>query len=78
MIQAAERMRSMRDRRRVGGMREVRLLVPDARSDAVRQRVAASVAALNRADKKEAIAWIEAVSEFDNEAADPPGADAAG
>ena len=68
----------MRDRRRVGGMREVRLLVPDARSEAVRQRVAASVAALNRADEKEAMAWIESVSEFDNEAADAPGTDAAG
>lgn len=78
MSAAAERMRSMRDRRRAGGMREVRLVVPDARSEAVRRRVAASVAALNRADEEEAMVWVEAVSEFDNEAADPPGADAAG
>jgi hypothetical protein len=65
----AERMKSMRERRRLQGMREVRLVVPDARSEAVRKRVAAQVARLNRDSEREALAWIEAVSEFDNDAA---------
>jgi hypothetical protein len=65
----AERMKSMRERRRLQGMREVRLVVPDARSEAVRKRVAAQVARLNRDSEREALAWIEALSEFDNDAA---------
>jgi hypothetical protein len=76
----AERMRSMRLRRRTGGLRELRLIVPDARSSAVRRRVAAAVAALDRAAEQDALAWIEAVSEFDGpadgDAPDPAGADA--
>ena len=56
----------MRDRRRRRGLRELRLVVPDARSKAVRRRVAEEVARLDPQDGKEAMAWIEAVSEFDN------------
>ena len=76
MAVAAQRMRTMRDRRRANGLREVRLIVPDARSEAVRRRVAASVAMLDRADGADAMAWIEAVSEFDEPAARSSGGDA--
>jgi Antitoxin MazE-like len=55
----------MRERRRARGLRELRLIVPDARSKAVRGRVAKAVAALDRASELEALRWIEAVSEFD-------------
>jgi hypothetical protein len=61
----AERMKMMRDRRRVMGFREVRLTLPDARSPSVRQRVATEVGRLRRACEDEALSWIEAVSEFD-------------
>jgi hypothetical protein len=61
----AERMRAMRERRRAGGLRELRLIVPDARSKAVRKRVAKQVAALDFARESEAMQWIESVSEFD-------------
>jgi Protein of unknown function (DUF3018) len=63
----AERMKAMRERRRVGGLREVRLSVPDARSSAVRARVADQVARLNPGVEEEAMDWIEAVSEFDTQ-----------
>ena len=43
----AERMRIMRARRRLRGLRELRLVVPDVRSEAVRSRIAAQVAQLN-------------------------------
>lgn len=66
MAAPAERMKKMRDRRRKRGLRELRLVVPDARSKAVRKRVAEEVARLDPQDEKEAMAWIEAVSEFDN------------
>ena len=62
---AAERMRAMRERRRARGMRELRLVVPDARSKVVRRRVAKAVAALDSANEAEAMRWIEAVAEFD-------------
>jgi Protein of unknown function (DUF3018) len=68
---AAERMKAMRERRRRRGLRELRLVVPDPRLRSVRRRVAAQVARLNRADEHEALAWIEAVSEFDAAANDP-------
>jgi hypothetical protein len=61
-------MKAMRVRRRSRGLRELRLVVPDARSEAVRRRIAEQVARLDREDEEEAIAWIEAVSEFDNDA----------
>jgi hypothetical protein len=69
MTPPAERMKSMRARRRTNGLREVRLVVADARSAAIRRRVAAQVARLSRETEREALGWIEAVSEFDNDAA---------
>jgi hypothetical protein len=65
MAEPAERMRMMRARRRRQGLRELRLVVPDARSDAVRHRIAAQVAKLNPDSERDALLWVEAVSEFD-------------
>ena len=65
MAEPAERMKRMRDRRRRDGLRELRLVVPDARSEAVRARIAAEVARLDSDDEGEVLEWIEAVSEFD-------------
>jgi len=61
----AERMKKMRDRRRQRGLRELRLVVPDARSETVRSRVAAQVAGLSADSELDALSWIETVSEFD-------------
>lgn len=47
------------------GLRELRLVVPDARSEAVRNRIAAQVANLNPDSERDAFLWIEAVSESD-------------
>ena len=66
MAQAAERMKAMRERRRERGLRELRLVVPDARSRAVRRRIAREVAALDQSRELEALKWIEAVAEFDD------------
>jgi hypothetical protein len=66
MAQAAERMKAMRERRRARGLKELRLIVPDARSKTVRRRVARQVAALDRSRELEALKWIEAVAEFDD------------
>jgi len=68
MTEPAQRMRLMRERRRRRGLRELRLVVPDSRLQSVRRRVAAQVARLNRESEEDALRWIEAVSEFDNEA----------
>jgi hypothetical protein len=65
MALAADRMRAMRERRRARGLRELRLVVPDARSKQVRRRVAKQVATLDRGRELDAMRWIEAVSEFD-------------
>ena len=65
MAQTAERMKAMRERRRARGLRELRLVVPDARSKSVRRRVAKQVAALDQSRESEAIRWSESVSEFD-------------
>ncbi len=65
MAEPAERMKAMRQRRRSLGLREIRLVVPDARSDMVRRRVAEQVARLDPAHESEAIRWIEDVGEFD-------------
>jgi hypothetical protein len=65
MALAADRMKAMRERRRARGLRELRLIVPDARSKAVRRRVAKAVAGLDRSNEIEAMRWIEAVSDFD-------------
>ena len=66
MAHAAERMRAMRQRRRAQGLRELRLVVPDSRSKAVLRRVAKEVGGLDRAAERDAMRWIEAVSEFDS------------
>ena len=58
-------MKAMRARRRRQGLRELRLVVPDPRSAAVRHRIAAQVANLDRDSERNALLWIEAVSEFD-------------
>jgi hypothetical protein len=59
-------MKQMRDRRQARGLRELRLVIPDARSEVVRRRIAAEVANLDKADEQDAMDWIEAVSEFDS------------
>ncbi|TAM61431.1 MAG: DUF3018 family protein [Rhodanobacter sp.] len=58
-------MKAMRERRRARGLRELRLVVPDARSRAVQKRVAKQVAGLDRGRESEAMRWTESVSEFD-------------
>jgi hypothetical protein len=58
-------MRMMRERRRREGARELRLVVPDSRLPAVRQRVADQVALLIASDEDAALRWIEEVCEFD-------------
>ena len=58
-------MRALRTRRRGRAEREIRIIVPDVRRDEVRTRVAAAVARLDPAAESEALAWIEAVSDFD-------------
>jgi hypothetical protein len=68
MAAPAQRMRMMRARRRREGLRELRLVVPDARSEAVRNRIAAQVARLNADNEDDTLLWIEAVSEFDADA----------
>ena len=68
MTATAERMRAMRQRRRARGLREVRLVVADPRSRAVRRRVAKQVATLDSARERDALNWIESVSEFDTDA----------
>ena len=55
----------MRARRRELAEREIRITVPDARRDEVRARVADAVTRLAPAGEAEALAWIEAVSDFD-------------
>lgn len=62
----AERMRAVRIRRRAQGRREVRLILPDARAEEVRARVADAVSRLDRSNEEDSLAWIEAVSEFDD------------
>ncbi len=70
MAEPAERMKLMRERRRRQGLRELRLVVPDARSQAVRQRIATQIAKLSPDSERDALLWIEAVSEFDGD--EPP------
>lgn len=65
MASAAKRMKAMRERRHARNFRELRLVVPDARSDLVRRRLAREVAGLDRAREMDAMKWVEAVSEFD-------------
>jgi hypothetical protein len=65
MAAPAERMKAMRERRREKGLRELRLVIPDARSEEVRKRIAEQVARLDPEDEIEAMRWIEAVTDFD-------------
>jgi Antitoxin MazE-like len=65
MAEPAERMKMMRARRRLHGLRELRLVVPDTRSEAVCNRIATQVAKLNPDSERDALVWIEAVSDFD-------------
>ncbi len=68
MTAPAERMKMMRQRRRARGLRELRLVVADARSRVVQRRVAKQVANLDADRERDALRWIEAVSEFDADA----------
>jgi hypothetical protein len=68
MAAAAERMKMMRQRRRARGLRELRLVVADPRSRAVRRRVAKQVGGLDPARERDALTWIESVSAFDADA----------
>lgn len=65
MALPSQRMKAMRERRRAGGLRELRLIVPDARSKAVRRRISRQVAGLDQSREWDALGWIESVSEFD-------------
>ena len=65
MATPAERMRKLREQRRAQDLRELRLLVPDARSPTVRRRVAEQVGRLARDSEGDTLTWIEAVAEFD-------------
>ena len=65
MASVAERMKAMRARRRQSGLREIRLVVPDARSEAIRGRIAKQVGNLSVTAEADALRWIEEVSEFD-------------
>jgi hypothetical protein len=67
MAASAERAKTMQNRRRDRGLRELRLVVPDARSRKVRKRVAEQVATLQLHVERAALEWIESVSEFDEE-----------
>lgn len=60
-----ERMKAMRERRRAGGLRELRLVVPDTRTEEFRRRIAEQVARLDPEDEREAMEWIEAVAKAD-------------
>ena len=68
MAEPAERMKMMRQRRRAQGLRELRLVVADPRSRSVRRRVAKQVAGLDPDHERDALNWIETVSEFDADA----------
>ena len=61
----AGRMRAVCNRRPACSDREIRMAVPDARSGHVRERVAQSVAGLDPAHEAHALAWSEAVADFD-------------
>ena len=65
MALPAERMKAMRERRNERGLRELRLIVPDARSKTVRRRVAKQVSGLDRSRELVALGWLEAISVFD-------------
>jgi hypothetical protein len=64
-------MKMRRQRRRARGLRELRLVVVDARSRSVRRRIAKQVAGLDPGRERDALQWIESVSKFDANAACP-------
>lgn len=49
----------------IPGKRQVRITLPNPRSEKVRRRVANSVARLNQSQEADALQWVESVSEFD-------------
>jgi hypothetical protein len=65
MTVPAERMKAMRQRRRARGLRDLRLVVADARSRVVRRRLAKQIAGLDSGRERDALHWIESSSEFD-------------
>ncbi|MCW5705393.1 MAG: DUF3018 family protein [Bradyrhizobium sp.] len=60
-------MKMMRQRRRARGLRELRIVVADPRERAVRRRIVKQVAGLKPSHERDALQWIEAVSEFDTD-----------
>ncbi|WP_257178705.1 MULTISPECIES: hypothetical protein [Bradyrhizobium] len=65
---SAKRMKMVHQRRRTRELREVRLVLADARSRSVQRRVAKQVASLASERELDALQWIEQVSEFDADA----------
>ena len=59
-------MREFQKRRRESHHREVRMTLPDARLQQVRERIADTVARLDPAAEDEALRWIEAVAVIDD------------
>jgi len=60
-------MKAMRERRQQRGLRELRLVLPDARLNLVRRETREQVARLKPEAEADALDWVEAVSEFDND-----------
>nr|CAD6407916.1 hypothetical protein REQ54_00330 [Rhizobium sp. Q54] len=63
----ASRREALRDERTGVLLREIRLLVPDARDPAVQARLKGAISTLDPEDEQESMRWIESVSLFDNE-----------
>jgi hypothetical protein len=70
MASSAERMKSLRERRRAQGLREIRIVVPDIRLPEVQRELARQVATLDPDDEREVMQFIEAVNWFDNDNAE--------
>lgn len=64
---ATRKQKVLRDERTGVPLREVRLLVPDARHPEVQARLKAARLAMNMDDEAEAIDFIEAVSDYEAE-----------
>jgi hypothetical protein len=69
LMPAADRMRVMRARRAAQGLREIRLVVPDAGSALVKLETQRQVVRLDAACEQDAMDFIEAVSVFGDDAA---------
>ncbi len=67
MAAPAQRMKDMRDRRRARHLRELRLVLPDARSLSVRRRVANQVSKLDPDAEERTMHIVEEVSVFDED-----------